>query len=87
MPNTKSAERRVRANEAKRQHNAAVKTRLRTAERRLREAITGGQKDAASAALREACSALDKAAKSGVIPKARGSRKKSRLALLTASLK
>jgi small subunit ribosomal protein S20 len=87
MPNTKSAERRVRANERKHQHNAAVKSHLRSTERRLREAVAGGKKEDAAAALRAASSALDKAAKSGVIPRARSDRKKSRLALLVGRVK
>ena len=87
MPTTKSAERRARANERKHKHNTAVKTHLRTAERKLREAIAGGKKEEAAAALRAASSAFDKAAKIGVIPSARSNRKKSRLALLVGSLK
>jgi small subunit ribosomal protein S20 len=64
-----------------------VKTRVRTAERKLREAIASGKKEDASLALRDAASVLDKAAKSGVIPRARSNRKKSRLALMVGALK
>lgn len=61
--------------------NKAVKSNLRTVEKKYRTAVTGGKKDEATQALRTAISALDKAAKRGVIPKGRADRKKSRLAL------
>jgi small subunit ribosomal protein S20 len=87
MPNTKSAERRARGNERKHQRNAAIKSRLHTLEKRLREAVQGGKKEEAGTVLRSVASALDKAAKAGVIPGTRGSRKKSRLARLLAHMK
>lgn len=81
MPNTKSAERRARVSVRRQARNKAVKTQLRTVEKKYRAALTGGKKDEAGQALRDAVSALDKAAKRGVIPKRRADRKKSRLAL------
>jgi small subunit ribosomal protein S20 len=81
MPNTKSAERRVRNSAHKRLHNRAIKSRLKTLEASFRSALAGGSKDAAAAELRTVQAAFDKAAKSGVIHQATASRKKSRLAL------
>ena len=81
MPNTKSAERRARVSARRQARNKSVKTRLRTLERKYRTLLAGGKGDDAGKALREAASALDKAAKRGVIPKRRADRKKSRLAL------
>jgi len=81
MPNTKSAERRARVSQRRHTRNKAVKSRLRTLEKGYRTAVTGGKQEDASAALRAAVSAIDKAAKKGVIPKARADRKKSRLSL------
>jgi small subunit ribosomal protein S20 len=63
-----------------------VKSRLKTLERNFNKAIGEGNKETASTALRNAISALDKAAKKGVIHKAKADRKKSRLSLrLTAA--
>lgn len=87
MPNTKSAERRVRRNERRHQINHRALTRLKTLEKRYRDAVKQNSKDAATTALREVVSAFDKAAKSGAIPKARADRKKSRLTLTLATVK
>jgi small subunit ribosomal protein S20 len=80
MPNTKSAERRMRNSERKRLHNRSIKSRLKTLERAFATAAKGGDKQKASEAYRQLSSAFDKAAKSGVIHKAKANRKKSRLA-------
>ncbi|MBL9138887.1 MAG: 30S ribosomal protein S20 [Verrucomicrobiales bacterium] len=81
MPNTKSAERRARVSARRQSRNRSVKSRLGTLERKYRALVTAGKKDEAAQALRAATSALDKAAKRGVIPKGRADRKKSRLSL------
>ena len=81
MPNTKSAERRARVSARRNARNKSVKSRLRTLERGYRTLAAAGKKDDASKALTVTVSALDKAAKRGVIPKRRADRKKSRLAL------
>ena len=86
MPNTKSAERRMRNSARRATHNRYVKTRLKTLERHYVEALQGGEKDASSKALREVSSALDKAAKTGVIHWAKAQRKKSRLAVRLAAV-
>ncbi|NJN05804.1 MAG: 30S ribosomal protein S20 [Rhodobacteraceae bacterium] len=87
MPNTKSAERRVRRNDRRHDINHRTLTRLKTLEKKYRDAVKKSAKDAAAAALREVISAFDKAAKSGAIPKARADRKKSRLTLALAAVK
>ena len=79
MPNTKSAERRVRSSERKRLHNRSIKSRLKSLERAYEDAVKGGKKEEASAAYRKVSSAFDKAAKIGVIHKTKANRKKSRL--------
>ena len=86
MPNTKSAERRVRSSERKRLHNRSIKSRLKSLERAYEDAVKSGKKEEASAAYRKVSSAFDKAAKTGVIHKSKANRKKSRLsAHLTAA--
>ena len=86
MPNTKSAERRARNSARRHAHNRAAKSRVKTLESNYAALIQTGKKEEAAKALRTASSALDKAAKSGVIPRARANRKKSRLALRLAAL-
>ena len=81
MPNIKSAKRRMRSDHAKQARNRSVKTTLKTAERRLNDAIKDGNKETTQAALNAASSAFDKGAKLGVIHSAKANRKKSRLAV------
>jgi small subunit ribosomal protein S20 len=81
MPNTKSAERRARNSARKHLHNHGVKSRLKTLEKNYLGTLSAGNPDQAAAAFRSVSSALDKAAKGGIIHKATADRKKSRLAL------
>lgn len=87
MPNTKSAERRIRNSARKELHNHSIKSRLHTLERSYLELVRSGKKDDAAKALRTLSSAFDKAAKSGVVHRATASRKKSRLSLQLARAK
>ena len=79
MPNTKSAERRMRNSARKQAHNRSIKSRLHSLEKNYLALIGAGKKADAAAALRTASSAFDKAAKSGVLHRATAGRKKSRL--------
>ena len=78
MPNTKSAERRMRGNERKHLHNRSVESSLRRLEKSYRVLVTAGKKDEAVKALPGVASALDKAVKSRVVHRATANRKKSR---------
>lgn len=60
--------------------NTATKSRLKTLEKKYRTVADAGKKEDATKAFQLAISAVDKAAKRGVIPKGRADRKKSRLA-------
>jgi small subunit ribosomal protein S20 len=84
MPNTKSAERRMRSSARKNLENRSVKSRLHTLERGYLELVGTGKKAEAATALRGINSAFDKAAKTGVVHRATADRKKSRLALRLA---
>ena len=84
MPNTKSAERRMRSSARKQAHNRSTKSRLHTLERNYLQLLGAGKKDEATKALPTVSSAFDKAAKAGVIHRATADRKKSRLALRLA---
>ena len=79
MPNTKSAERRMRGNERKHQHNRSIKSNLRNVEKDYRALLTAGKKDEAKKALPGVHSIYDKAVKTGTITRATANRKKSRL--------
>ena len=87
MPNTKSAERRMRNSARKQLRNHSAKSRLHTLENSYLELLTAGKKDDAARALRAITSAFDKAAKSGAVHRATADRKKSRLALRFARAK
>jgi len=87
MPNTTSAERRMRNNARKQLHNRSVKSRLKSLERAYADAVKAGKKEDANAAYRKISSAFDKAAKSGVIHRSKANRKKSRLAARLAAVK
>ena len=87
MPNTKSAERRMRSSARKRLHNRSIKSHLHSMERSYLQLLGAGKKDDAAKAFQGITSAFDKAAKSGVIHRATADRKKSRLALRLAKAK
>ena len=87
MPNTKSAERRMRNSARKNLHNRSIKSRIHTLEKDYLELLSAGKKDDAAKQLRALSSAYDKAAKSGVVHRATADRKKSRLALRLAKAK
>ncbi|GEA89300.1 MULTISPECIES: 30S ribosomal protein S20 [Cellulomonas] len=86
MANIKSQIKRIGTNEKARLRNKAVKSELKTHVRRVREAVAGGDKEAASVALVSASKKLDKAASKGVIHQNQAANKKSALAKAVGSL-
>lgn len=87
MPNTKSAERRMRNSARKRARNRSVKSQINTLERNYLQLVGSGKKEDAAKALNVLSSALDKAAKKGVVHSGKADRKKSRLAVRLAAAK
>lgn len=79
MANTKSAIKRIRQSEKRRQRNRTVRSRVRTALKTARTAVTTPEGDA-GAAVRQAIRVLDKAVTKGVIHRNTAARKKSALA-------
>lgn len=71
----------MRNSARKQSQNTAVKSRLHTLEAKYEALVAKGSKQDAGVALRTLTSALDKAAKTGVVHKSMASRKKSRLSL------
>jgi len=80
MANIKSQIKRNRQNEQRRLRNKSVKSALKTASRKVREAVAGGDREAAETALRAASKAYDKAASKGVVHPNNAANHKSRLA-------
>ncbi len=80
MANHKSAEKRARQNVKRRERNRQSRSRIRSLEKDLREAIDGGKAAEGAAQLPKVEGALRRAAARGLLPKRRASRKISRLA-------
>ena len=79
MPNHKSAEKRVRQNEKRRDINRSSRGRLRTSIKKLRTALAGGDAGAINELLPETISTIDKAVQKGVLHRNAAARHKSRL--------
>ena len=81
MPNTKSADKRMRQEQKRRLVNRRTKSIVKTAITKARQATATPvvDEETTTAAIRSAVSELDKAAKKGVIHKNNAARRKSRL--------
>ncbi|MCW2717338.1 30S ribosomal protein S20 [Pseudonocardia sp.] len=86
MANIKSQIKRVKTNEKARQRNKSVRSSVRTAIRRFREAVEAGDTERAVELERAATKALDKAASKGVIHKNQAANRKSAIAKRAATL-
>ncbi|WP_298176498.1 30S ribosomal protein S20 [Saccharomonospora sp.] len=80
MANIKSQIKRIKTNEKRRQRNQSVKSAVKTAIRKFRQAADAGDKAKAVELQREAARKLDKAASKGVIHKNQAANKKSAMA-------
>lgn len=76
MPQHKSAEKRIRQSARRRERNRASLSKMKTLIRKVR---TGGDKEAASAALKAVVKLLDQLAAKGLIHKNKAANQKSRL--------
>ena len=86
MANIKSQIKRVKTNEKRRLRNKSVKSSLRTAIRRFREAVEAGDNEQIVERQRSASRALDKAASKGVIHANQAANKKASMAHQVNSL-
>lgn len=77
MANIKSQKKRNITNEKARLRNRIVRSELKTATRRVREAVAAGNGAEAYAAAQKACRLMDKAASKGVIHKRQAANRKS----------
>ena len=79
LANIKSAKKRILVSRKRADRNKSVRSRIKTAVKKVDAAIEAGDKAAATEALRAAVSELDKATKKGIYHKNTTSRKVSRM--------
>ncbi len=80
MANSKQARKRSRQARVQNEHNIALRSRLRTAIKKVRKAIAVGDKAAASAQFQLSTSVIDSIADKKLVHKNLAARNKSRLA-------
>ncbi|RMH60471.1 MAG: 30S ribosomal protein S20 [Zetaproteobacteria bacterium] len=79
MANHASALKRARQNAKKRLANRSQRTAMRTAIKKVHQAVEAGDRDAAMAALRHAQSLIDRAGRKNLIHRNQAARRVSRL--------
>ena len=79
MANIKSAKKRILVIETKTLRNKMIKSKIKTLVKKVDAAVAASDKAAATAALKEAVVAIDKAAAKGVYHKKTAARKVSRI--------
>lgn len=79
MPNHKSAEKRMRQSEKRRAINRGHRTKVRTYIKKLRVALSSGNKQEIDQVLPQTMSVIDKSVQKGVIHANAAARYKSRL--------
>jgi small subunit ribosomal protein S20 len=84
LANTRSAEKRNRQSQKRRARNQAVRTRVKSAVKKVRETLEGGERAAAQDAFKTAARVIDQASSKGVVHRNTASRKISRLAKAVA---
>jgi small subunit ribosomal protein S20 len=86
VPHHKSAWKRLRQTDVRRQRNTHIRTRMRGAIKKLREAVGQHDTERAQALLKEAISIIDKTRTKGVIHARTASRKVGRLTRAVSGL-
>jgi small subunit ribosomal protein S20 len=86
VANIKSQKKRNLTNAKAAARNKAVRTALKTAIKKVNEAVAAGDKAAATDQLKSAVRALDKAASAGIIHKNQAANRKSGIAKQVAGL-
>lgn len=79
MANIKSAKKRARQNIKNREHNVALRSRMRTAMKKVLKAVAAGDKAAAQESFRAAVPEIDRMVSKRLIRKNRAAQYKSRL--------
>lgn len=78
MANTKTAIKEIRVAKARQQRNKSIRSEIKSVVRKANEAL-GGEKEAATAAVKAAQSQLDKAVNQGKLHRNAAARRTSRL--------
>ena len=79
MANSNQARKRARQAVKNREHNMGLRSRMRTAVKKVFAAVEAGDKEAATAPFKSAESVIDNTANKGLIHKNKAARDKSRL--------
>ena len=79
MANIKSAAKRAKQAEKRRQHNVALRSRMRTAIKKVVNAVAAGDAEKAATSYREAVPEIDNLAGKGLVHRNKAARHKSRL--------
>ena len=79
MANIKSAAKRAKQAEKNRQHNVALRSRMRTAIKKVDKAVNSGDATAAAASYREAVPVIDSMVNKKLVHRNKAARHKSRL--------
>ena len=79
LANSSQARKRVRQAEKRRQHNASIRSAMRTHVKKVAKAIATGDKAQAEAAYQAAVPVIDRSAGKGIIHANKAARQKSRL--------
>ena len=79
MANIKSAKKRVNIAERNRLRNVSIRSAVKTAVRKVLEAVKSANSEEITVALNKAYSVIDKAVSKGVLHKNTAARKKSRI--------
>ncbi|MEE8836006.1 MAG: 30S ribosomal protein S20 [Eubacteriales bacterium] len=86
MANIKSAKKRVITSQKREEHNQGIRSAVKTSVKKVESLVEAGDKEAASKALLDATSTIDKAASKGILHKNNASRKVSRLSKAVNSI-
>jgi small subunit ribosomal protein S20 len=86
MANSAQARKRARQADKQRSHNASLRSTLRTAIKRVRQAIEAGDKAAAQGVFQQSVAVLDRIADKKIVHKNKASRTKSRLSAQVKAL-
>ncbi len=86
MANIKSAEKRIRRSNTQRERNRAIRSRMRSAVKDLRQAVEAGDAKTAQELLPKTLGIVDSTARKGVIHANTAARNKSRLTRAVATI-
>ena len=87
MANSPSSKKRARQQEKRRQHNASLRSMVRTYIKKVDAQVASGNYDDAQAAFQTAVPIIDSMVNKGIFPKNKAARTKSRLNAQVKALK